>query len=70
MEKKPNRTVRIVPKCNRKVKERDQINTPTIQIHDRSLSYFGTETLVKSDGVTLALGLKSPPLTFSDMMRS
>jgi len=65
---KTNQTVRIVPKSNRKIKERDQINIPTIQIYDRSsLSYLGTETSRKCDGVKLALGLKSHP-PFSDMM--
>ena len=59
---KTNQTVRIVPKSNLKFKERDKINTPTIQVHDRSLSYLGTETSIKSDEVKLDLILKSPLL--------
>ena len=67
---KTNQPVRIVPKFNLKIKERDKINTPTIQvheikldlilkslllqtykiIHDRSLSYLGTETSIKLMG--------------------
>ena len=60
MDKK-TQTVRIVPKCNRKIEEKDQINTPTIQIPGRSLCYLGTETSITSEGVKLALGLKSTP---------
>jgi hypothetical protein len=35
-------TVGIFPKSNRKIVERDKIDTPSTQIHDRSLSWLGT----------------------------
>jgi len=41
-----------VLKFNRKIVERDKIDTVT-QIHDRSLSWLGTGTSIKSGGVKL-----------------
>jgi len=42
-------TVGTVPKCDRK------IDTPNIHIHDRSLSWIGTGTSIKSGGAKLVL---------------
>jgi hypothetical protein len=43
-----------------------ELKSPLLQtykiIHDRSLSYLGTETSIKSDEVKLNLRLKSPLL--------
>jgi hypothetical protein len=44
--------VRRIPKYNIKVIERGKIDILT-QIHDRSLSWVGTGTYVKSGGVKL-----------------
>ena len=61
MEINPSKeTVGIVPKSKRKITERCKIDYPNTRIHDRSLSYLGTETSIKSDGIKLDLGLKSP----------
>ena len=37
---------------NRNIIERGKIDTPNIQIHDRLLSYLGTYTSIKSDGLS------------------
>jgi hypothetical protein len=58
----PKETVGIVPKSNRKITERGKIDSPSTRIHDRSLSYLGPDTSIKSDGIKLDLGLKSPLL--------
>ena len=50
---------RTVAKSNRKIAERGKIDTPSSQIHDRSLSWFGTVTSVISDGVKLVLWAQS-----------
>jgi hypothetical protein len=42
-------------KCNRKVGERDNIDAPNIQMHDSSLSWIGTNTLVKRGEVGKSL---------------
>jgi hypothetical protein len=34
---------------------KDKIDTPSTQIHDRSLSWLGTGTSIKSGGVKLVL---------------
>jgi hypothetical protein len=47
-------TVRTVPKSNRKIVERVEIDISNRQIHDRSLSWLGTGTSIKSGGVKLA----------------
>ena len=53
---------------NRRSIERVQIDTPTTQIHDRSLSWLGMGTsLNKKWGVALVLGAQTSPL--SEMMR-
>jgi hypothetical protein len=43
-----NVTVGTVEKSNRKIVEIGQIDTPTTQIHDRSLYWHGTRTSIKS----------------------
>ena len=50
-----------------KIAERDKIDTPYTQIHDRSLSWLGTSTSIKRDGVKLALWDQTFP--FREMMR-
>jgi hypothetical protein len=40
-------TVGTVPKPNRKIVERGKINTPNTLIHDHSLPWLGTGTLLK-----------------------
>ena len=42
-------------KQTRKIVDRDKIDTPNIQIHDRSLSWISTGTSIKSGGVKLVL---------------
>lgn len=51
MENKIYYTVEIVPEFNRKIVERDKIEAPNTQKHGLSLSWLGTGTLIKSDGV-------------------
>jgi len=47
--------VRTVQKSNRKILERGKIDTLKTQIHDRSLSYLGTGTSIRSSEVKLDL---------------
>jgi len=47
--------VRTVKKSNRKILERGKIDTLKTQIHDRSLSYLGTGTSIRSSEVKLDL---------------
>ena len=49
--KKKYCTVGTVPKSNIKIVERDKIDTPSTQIHDRTPSRVATGTSLKSDGV-------------------
>ena len=51
MEKKHCGTI---PKSKIKIVERGQIDTLSTQIHDRSLSWLGTDTSIRSGGVKLA----------------
>jgi hypothetical protein len=44
-----------VLKCNRKILEISKFDTPNTQIHNRSLSWLGTDTSVKSDGDIVVL---------------
>ena len=44
-----------VLKCNRKILEISKFDTPNTQIHNRPLSWLGTDTSVKSDGVIVVL---------------
>jgi hypothetical protein len=44
-----------MPKSNIKIVERGKIDTPNTQIHDCSLSWLSTGTLIKSGGVNLNL---------------
>jgi hypothetical protein len=50
---------RTVPNSNRKIIERSKKDTPNSQIDDRSLSWFGTVTSVKSGGVKLVVCAQS-----------
>ena len=50
-----NSTVRAGPKSNRKIVDKDEIDTPNTQIHDGSLHWLGTCTSIKSGGVNLVL---------------
>jgi hypothetical protein len=47
--------VGTIPKSNIKIIERGKIDTPNIQIHDRSLSWISTGISIKSGGVKLVL---------------
>jgi hypothetical protein len=51
IENKIYYTVEIVPEFNRTIVERDKIDAPITQKHGHSLSWLGTVTLIKSDGV-------------------
>ena len=42
--------VGTVQKVNRKIVERDKIDTPNTQIHDRSFFWLGTGTSIKKSG--------------------
>jgi hypothetical protein len=46
-------TVGTVQSSNRKILERDKINTPNTKIRHRSFSWIGTGTSVKDGGVKL-----------------
>jgi hypothetical protein len=48
MKNKKYHTVETIPKLNIKIVERGKIDTPSTQIHDPSLSWLGTGTLIKS----------------------
>jgi hypothetical protein len=43
-------TIGTVPKSNRKIVERSNIDASNTHIHDRSLSWLDTETSIKSGG--------------------
>jgi hypothetical protein len=66
MNNKKYHTVGIIPKSNIKILERGKIYTSNTQIHDRSLSFLGTDTSIKSGGVKLAAYAQIFPL--SEMM--
>jgi hypothetical protein len=51
MKNKKYHTVTTVLKFNRKIAERGKIDSPYTQIHDRSLSWLGTGTTIKSGRV-------------------
>ena len=48
-------TVGTVPKSNIKITKRDNIDTPNTQLHNRSLSWLGTGTKIKSGEAKLIL---------------
>ena len=48
-----NKNTGTIPKSNIKIVERGKINTPNGYIHDRSLSWLGTVTSIRSGGVKL-----------------
>jgi len=54
MKNKKYHTVGKVTKSDRNVVERGKTDTINTQIHDRSLSCFGTGTLIKSGVVNFA----------------
>ena len=62
--------VGTVPKSNIKIVQRDKIDTTKTQIrvHDRSISWLGTDTSIKSGGVKLVLWTQVSSL--SNIMRS
>jgi hypothetical protein len=66
--KQKTHTVGTVPKSNRKIVERDEIDTINTHIHDCSFSWFGTGTSVESGWVKLVLWAQISP--FSEMMWS
>ena len=52
---KKSHTVRTVPNFSRKIVERGKTDTSNTHIHDRSLSWLGTFSSIKSGGVKLVL---------------
>ena len=54
MINKKYHTVVTVPKSYTKIVERDKINTPNTQIHDRALTWLSTGTSIKCGAVKLA----------------
>jgi len=61
MKGKKCHTVETVPKSKRKILERGKIDTPNTQIHDNSLSKFGTGTAIKNKVVKLVLWDQNTP---------
>ena len=55
-------TVGTPLKSNNKIVERDQINTHSTQVHDRSLSCLGTSISIKSGGLNKFYRVKPPLL--------
>ena len=54
-----------VPKFNSKNRKKGEIDTPKTQMHDRLLSWLGTDTSIKSGGVKLVLKAQ----TLGEMIR-
>ena len=54
-KKEKYHTAATIPNLNIKIAERGNIDTPNTQIHDLSLSWFGTGTSIKCDRVQLVL---------------
>jgi len=50
MKNKKYHTVRTVLQSSIKIVESGKIGTPNTQLHERSLSWFGTDTSIKSGG--------------------
>ena len=59
MNNKKFHTVGTIPKFNRKIIERGNIDIPNIHVHDRSLFLFGTRVSKVYDGLKLVLWAKS-----------
>jgi hypothetical protein len=55
MKNKNTTPVRTIPKSIIKIVERSKINTLSTQIHDDSLFWLGTGTLIKSGRVKLVI---------------
>ena len=51
MKIKKYHTVGTIPKSNRKIRERDKIDTPSTQIHNHSHSCHGKGASIKSGRV-------------------
>ena len=47
IKNKKYHTVVTLLKCNRKIVERNKIDTPNTQIHDFSIFWLGTDTSIK-----------------------
>ena len=54
-------TVRTVLKSNRKIVRGDKINTLNTHLHNCSISWLDTNTLIKRGGVKLVLWAQSSP---------
>ena len=53
-----------IPNSKKKKKSQEQMqNTPKTHIHDRSLSWLGTGTSIKSGGVKLVLWAQNSPIS-------
>ena len=61
-------TVGTIPKSNIKIVERVKMDTLYTQIHDRSLSWLGTDTSMNDRGVKLVLRAQNSFL--SELMQS
>ena len=61
MKNKKYNTAGTVPKSNIKIVERDTVDTPNTQIHNRSLSWLGTGTSIKSGGAKIVLWAQTSP---------
>ncbi len=55
-------TVRTVPKGNRKIVERGNIDTPNTQIHDHSFPWLCTGVPITSGGVEIVRLAQTSPL--------
>jgi hypothetical protein len=53
-EKQKHDTVGIVPRASRKFAKRDKMDIPSTYIHDRSLSWLGTNISIKISGIKLS----------------
>jgi len=53
MKNKKYHTVRTVLQSSIKIVESGKIGTPSTQLHERSFSWLGTDTSIKSGGVKL-----------------
>jgi hypothetical protein len=70
-KKMKNKTYHIsetVPKSNRKIVERCNIDTPKTQVHDHSLSWLCTGTSIKSVRVNIVLLTQT--FAIGEMMQS
>ena len=61
MKNKNYHTLVTIPKSSIKIIERGKIDTRNTQIHELSLSWFGTGTSIKSGSVKLILWTQISP---------